>query len=348
MSAESAVKTYAGLISTEVLAGWLERLAQTATLIAPREVEGVLLFRRVQHAADIARLHGAVRPVLPLKEVFFPPTESLFTVEKIGKQVKITETLPEGPQVVFGVRPCDARGAKVMDALYLETPPSDPYYARRRENTTLIGLACQDLGETCFCTRLGGSPDDPRDVDLMLTEMGDGYGVQVITDKGQALLDGIGDDLIEIDAGQEGMETARYPGMVEEGLRSIDWPAHFSDNYWEEMSERCLSCRICAYVCPTCRCFAVRDEAVPGSNGNSRYERVRCWDSCAGVAYRRIAGGHNPRPEKSQRLRNRFFCKFDYYPQQYGPLACTGCGRCIDYCPVNIDITEVIDNLIGK
>jgi ferredoxin len=123
------------------------------------------------------------------------------------------------------------------------------------------------------------------------------------------------------------------------------WPKKFEDTFWAEMSERCLSCRICAYVCPTCRCFDVRDEPVLTDNGKNQFERIRCWDSCAGSVYRRIAGGHNPREANGERLRNRFMCKFYYYPEQYGPTACTGCGRCIEYCPVNIDITEVISHL---
>jgi L-lactate utilization protein LutB len=86
----------------------------------------------------------------------------------------------------------------------------------------------------------------------------------------------------------------------------------------------------------------VRDEALPASNGGRDYERIRCWDSCAGEVYRRIAGGHNPREAKGERLRNRFLCKFYYFSEQYGPTACTGCGRCIQSCPVNIDITEVL------
>jgi Fe-S oxidoreductase len=89
----------------------------------------------------------------------------------------------------------------------------------------------------------------------------------------------------------------------------------------------------------------VRDEALPAAG---QYERIRCWDSCAGENYRRIAGGHRPRAEKGERLRNRFECKFYYYPEQYGlseTVACTGCGRCVDACPVNIDITEVLTEL---
>jgi ferredoxin len=89
----------------------------------------------------------------------------------------------------------------------------------------------------------------------------------------------------------------------------------------------------------------VRDEALPSSNGARAYERIRCWDSCMRDTYRQIAGGHNPRQAKADRLRNRVFCKFHYYPQQYGVTACTGCGRCIDACPVNIDMTEILTHL---
>jgi L-lactate utilization protein LutB len=89
----------------------------------------------------------------------------------------------------------------------------------------------------------------------------------------------------------------------------------------------------------------VRDEAISESKGGNEFERIRCWDTCTSEAYRRIAGGHNPRAAKGQRLRNRFFCKFYYYPAQYGPMACTGCGRCVELCPVNIDITEVLSHL---
>jgi Fe-S-cluster-containing hydrogenase component 2 len=123
------------------------------------------------------------------------------------------------------------------------------------------------------------------------------------------------------------------------------WLEHFNAAYWQATAERCLSCRLCAYVCPTCRCFIIRDEPQdqPG-----QYLRLRCWDACPGENYRRLAGGHRPRTQKGERLRNRFFCKFYYYSEQYGldaAVACTGCGRCIDVCPVNIDITEVLSDL---
>jgi ferredoxin len=126
---------------------------------------------------------------------------------------------------------------------------------------------------------------------------------------------------------------------------SDEWETLFKDAYWQRVSERCLSCRTCTFVCPTCRCFDVRDEVVTRRPGEQVFERLRAWDACTSATYRRIAGGHNPRPTQEHRLRNRFYCKFMYYPQDFGPLGCVGCGRCIEACPVDIDILEVIETV---
>jgi ferredoxin len=178
-------------------------------------------------------------------------------------------------------------------------------------------------------------------MDVIVYPVEGGYQVRVLTEKGEQLWQSEGGKMKD-----EWPEAAvsRDPQFAIPEKDS--WPAQFDDTFWAEMSERCLSCRICAYVCPTCRCFDVRDEAVQTDNGSNQFERIRCWDSCAGTTYRQIAGGHNPRVAKGERLRNRFMCKFYYYPEQYGPTACTGCGRCVDACPVNIDITEVIQHLM--
>ena len=336
------------VISVAALHTWLDALAREKVLIAPKEEAGVLLYRRVGKAAEITFPgKDALRPVTPIKEAFFPSTERLLLIERLPaeetggpRRIRMSESLPDEEQVIFGVRPCDASGLRVLDAAFLDQSPPDPYYKRRRERSTLIGLACPEMGPTCFCKSVGGGPDDANDVDLMLYEVEGGYAARPVSKKGTLLLEGV--ELIET-KGDPPRSALMDPVPIPDMLA---WPPHFQDTFWGQMAERCLSCRLCAYVCPTCRCFDVRDEALPGEDGRELYERVRCWDSCAGEPYRRIAGGHNPRAEKGQRLRNRFFCKFHYYPQQYGPAACTGCGRCIDVCPVNIDITEVLSHLV--
>ena len=332
------------LISQIELETWLDGIANARTLIAPRHVSGIMLYRQVAKSKEIA-WHGqapgssnAFRPLLSVKEIFFPQTERLFTIQKTGQEIHLKEAFPDWETVVFGDRPCDARGVKLRDALFLYTNPVDAFYARLRENTTLIGLACKELGPTCFCTSVGGAPDDSHDVDIMLYETDGGYLAEAVTEKGRFLIPS-GEWKETTASPKQAMDSGQFP-VPKKGK----WPEHFNDEYWMRMSERCLSCRACAYVCPTCRCFAVRDEELaPGE-----FERIRCWDSCAGENYRRVAGGHKPRAEKGERLRNRFFCKYYYYPEQYGlstTSACTGCGRCIEVCPVGVDITEVLMDL---
>ncbi len=323
-------------ISRPELAAWLDALAADMTLIAPREVEGVLLYRPVRASGEVC--WDGIRPALSAKEFFFPPTERLFEIRKRGAQVTLTETLPEGRAALFGVRPCDARGLLTLDALFLKHAPADPYYARRRANTVLVGLACRAMGPTCFCTSMGGAPDDSAGMDVMLYETETGYQVRAVTERGAALLP----------PGWTPTDESPPPSARSESVfplpRCAAWLTRFEDEYWQRTAERCLSCRVCAYVCPTCRCFIVRDEALDAG----RFERIRCWDACTGENYRRVAGGHRPRAQAGERLRNRMFCKFYYYPEQYDlgeTPACTGCGRCVDSCPVNIDITEVLSDL---
>mgnify|MGYP000418667976 CR=1 FL=1 len=323
------------IIKRKDLAQLLDAVAAERTLIAPRNVDGVSLYRPVEDSTHV--VWDYIRPTLSAKEAFFPATERLLTIKKTGQDIELNQTLPEGQQVIFGLRPCDARGILALDAVFLDKEPVDSYYQERRQNTTLIGLACEEMGETCFCTTMGSAPNDPSGMDIMLTPVDSGFELQAYSDKGTLFL------------GDLGLQIEKIAPVNPQS--AIDFPqptgsaSKFNFQYWVEMSERCLSCRVCAYVCPTCRCFDVRDEALAGNGGGDEFERIRCWDSCAGEIYRRVAGGHNPRAAKAQRMRNRFQCKIYYYPQQYGPLACTGCGRCIDSCPVNIDITEIMDHL---
>jgi ferredoxin len=274
-----------------------------------------------------------------VKEYFLPSTHVILSIKSESGDIKIEEPLLEEERVVFGLRPCDAKALRVLDALFLEEEPVDPYYAERRERTTLIGLACQEMGEECFCTSLGLAPDDPSDVDLMLVETEEAYVVQTVTEKGEAILDGLSlrDTREALPESETAVREEKTPILGADA-----WPLHFQDAYWAHLADRCLSCRLCTYVCPTCRCFDVRDYETPGRD----IKRLRAWDSCLAENYRRIAGGHNPRPTKVERLRNRFYCKFCYYPRDFGPVACVGCGRCIAKCPVNVDIVEVLEDVV--
>lgn len=322
---------------------WLDDLVEKQyTVIAPRMVKDELLYRTVASSAEIE--FDFERTALSPKTFFLPDTQVILEVEKRDSKVALSEPEMAGEQVIFGLRPCDARGLQSLDALLLDRPPPDAYYAERRERTTLVGLACPQMWDDCFCTSLGSGPDDASGVDLMLYEGEEEtrYWVLVNTDKGRALLDRLEAEETELEAPASDASSETVPVLPPE-----EWGARFDDVYWQRLADRCLSCHACTYVCPTCRCFDVRDETMASGPGYSHIQRLRAWDSCLAVAYRRIAGGHNPRPSKALRLRNRYYCKFCYSPLDFNTVACVGCGRCIEACPVGIDIAEMLGDVGG-
>jgi sulfhydrogenase subunit beta (sulfur reductase) len=323
-------------LTCEQVSSLIDELAAKTSVIAPCTQDGITRFQRINRSAEID--WQAARPLLPAKALFFPQTERLLEIERqsAGRQTRLRETYSDEDMVLVGVRPCDARGLRALDAVFIETDPVDAHYSRRRARATLIGLACPALGPTCFCTSVGLAPDEPGDVDLMLSQADDGYMACPITPAGEALLAGL-------DGGQP---HPRQPFPAQPCCPPPEpqaWQTVFHHPVWETFSERCLSCRLCAYLCPACRCFDIRDETQAAPDGHLVSERLRCWDSCTSPRYRRIAGGHDSRPEAAQRLRNRLMCKFDYFPLQYGALGCTGCGRCVEHCPAGIDLREVLD-----
>ena len=174
------------ILSRENLNTWLDGLAAQHVLIAPHlEAQGVF-YRPVQRAQEVAWQAG--RPALSAKEFLFPSSERLLKGERRGPDVRLEGSPSAVPQVLFGLRPCDARGIRILDAAFLDTPPIDCQYASRRENTLLLGLACRSMGPSCFCTAMGLAPDDPRDMDVMFTDRGPTLAVQARTPRGEALI----------------------------------------------------------------------------------------------------------------------------------------------------------------
>ncbi|MGD2142982.1 MAG: 4Fe-4S dicluster domain-containing protein [Anaerolineae bacterium] len=322
------------------LRAWLDGLAKEFDLVAPRDVEGHVLYRSAESSDEIVFEYE--RPEISPKEYVLPDTEVILRIEQQGKDVMLEEGLSDHRQVLFGLRPCDAHGLAVVDALFLEEEPVDKIYQHHRERTVLVGLACPEMWEGCFCTSLGGGPGDATHLDVLLREVDEGYAVEAVTQKGAALLSNL---RAEERQGEPSAPAAGDPVPV---TPPDEWRPQFKDGMWRRHGERCLSCRICTYVCPTCRCFDVADRVVEVHPGVTRVERIRVWDACTSTNYRRVAGGHNPRAAKTDRLRNRFFCKFCYYPEDFGPTGCVGCGRCIVSCPVGIDITEVMEDMAER
>src|SRR4030042_279818 len=243
-------------ISKKDLLSWLGRLIEDHDLVAPTRVKDLTLFKKVSQVKDI--VFDFQNTTLSPKEFFFPASETLFCVERKDGQVELIPAEVERETVVFGMRPCDAKGIAILDLPYLEDP-ADTLYRQHSDKTTLIGLSCLTACPECFCTSMGRGPDDTSNLDIMLTKMEDGYVVQVVTEKGKALLP---DEMLATAEVSPPPAPSLSPvpsdGITEKMRQAFD------DPYWGRLADRCIHCNMCSYVCPTCYCFDVRDYTSKG------------------------------------------------------------------------------------
>jgi ferredoxin len=253
------------------------------------------------------------------------------------------------PTVIFGVHTCDMNGIMLYDKVFAEGF-RDEHYMERRAQIYIIGVEClHPCDEASFCKDMGTLTAPPI-YDLHMTEMDGHYLVDTGTEKGERLLQ---ENLYVQMAQKEDIQrlgqvlSAKWPRFRMRLKVSKDQtPSLLALGYkakiWEQLGERCLACGSCTNVCPTCFCFDVQDTLDINMQDG---ERARIWDSCQLREFALVAGGHNFRGKKSERVRHRVMRKGKYIKQVHGMLGCTGCGRCERACLVNITIPGTINGL---
>lgn len=335
----------AKLVFKQDLGKLLEQWARVYRVLVPlREKESTHFAR--WDGKDTSFLAWYRNTAIPPKESFLPNLEELFRYQKgqDGYQLEVPP-VDNQPRLVFAIRACDASALSLLDKAF-QDGVADPYYLPRRQNTLLVGLTCTRPYDTCFCTSLGGEPAGTRNMDIMLTDIGEAYLIEVASENGAALLAKT-TGLTEANAAaplkaKATRDAARTKVTRQVNISDIDKRllAVFEDKeFWQQVAAKCTSCGTCTFLCPTCYCFDMVDVAAKGSG-----RRQRCWDSCQFTIYTQMPA-ENPREEKWRRVRQKVAHKYEFFPMLFGTIGCTGCGRCIRQCPVNWDISQVV-NLI--
>ena len=324
---------------------FLQSLMVEYDLFAPVQLaEGVAVFKKIDRPDEVD--FSSSNTQKPAKEVFFPQSETMFRYEKTGKQHQVTSTEEvERKRVILGARPCDIQAVSLIDQVFSGKEYTDVYYVNKRKATTIIGMACDHPLSTCFCSSMKGGPFHREGSDLFLIDLGEAYLVELLTEKGKTfqknkfLKEALAKDINSAKEVEE-KATPKTDGSLPVAGIEKRLDQMLESPFWERVQEKCIGCRICTYLCPTCHCFDIVDEAL-----TNKGQRVRNWDSCLSSLYSQETSGHNPRPTNRERTRQRIMHKFNYFPKNFDRIACVGCGRCIIYCPVNFDIRQTIKEI---
>jgi ferredoxin len=297
---------------------------------------------RLERRADGARFGYAVGPH-SWKRYLFPPRIRLWRARAADAVEE--EPLDETPLAFIGVRSCELHAIEIQDRVFTGGRVVDRDYAARRAGAFLVAVNCFEPAATCFCTSMGTGPRATGGYDLALTELLDGehrFLAEAGTERGEEVLAELpslaaGDaDLAAAEASVDGAVAKMSRSMEAWDLRDL-LARSLEHPRWDDVAKRCLTCGNCTLVCPTCFCTAVEDE----TDLSGEASRWRVWDTCFSFDYSYIHGG-SVRPSGRSRYRQWLTHKLGTWHDQFGSSGCVGCGRCIAWCPVGIDITEEV------
>jgi len=355
----------ARFLQVDDLGGLIDALrSQGYTVVGPTIDQGAIVYREISSAAALPRgwtdeqQPGVYRltqrednayfgfSVGPhsWKQFFFPPRTTLTTADRTADGWEFGDVEQAAPRyALLGVRACELAAIAVQDRVFLEGSYIDPVYQARRDGALIVAVNCTQAAQTCFCTSMGTGPRCTAGFDLALTEIESGFLIEIATDAGQAIADLLPTNAVE-EPQQASAAVARQKAvdqitrrMDTSGIRDL-LMTNLNHARWDDVAARCLSCSNCTMVCPTCFCASVNE--VTDLQGD-HVERERVWDSCFQLNFSYISGGA-VRDQIRSRYRQWLTHKLATWIDQFGTSGCVGCGRCITWCPVGIDLTAEV------
>jgi len=347
------------------LQGLLDALiARGFTVIGPTIDQGAIVYGEIRTVADLPQgwtdvqepgryrlerrsddaCFGFVVGPHSWKRYLFPPRINVAEAEQTESGWVMRTPPDDVPKVAFlGVRACELAAMRVQDRVFLGGPYVDPIYQARRESVFIVAVNCTQAGANCFCTSMETGPECRSGFDLALTEITAGFEVLAGSDEGRDLLSALPTRAIQ-ERERESASAARAQAVtqISKELDTTDIRDLLLENLnharWSDVAERCLSCTNCTMVCPTCFCSSVHDVS---ELGGTSVARERQWDSCFNLDFSLMNGGF-VRNDIRSRYRQWLTHKLASWIDQFGSSGCVGCGRCITWCPVGIDLTEEV------
>jgi NAD(P)H-flavin reductase/formate hydrogenlyase subunit 6/NADH:ubiquinone oxidoreductase subunit I len=333
------------------------------TVVGPTIADGAILYDEIRGATDLPigwhdeqapgryrltesgddRVFGYAVGPASWKRFTFPARVPIGRARREGEQVTFEPMEPDAPALAFvGVRGCELAALAVQDRVLMDGPVVDPDYAARRRAALIIAVECTVAGSTCFCTSMGTGPEVATEAaDIVLTEIDEGFLVRTGTDAGRAIVDRLPVQSAFGELEERGRAAvAQVRTTIGDPVDVQGLPGrllqHLEDPRWAEVAERCLACANCTLVCPTCFCTSVTQRSdLDGTESVAE----RTWDSCFSGDFAKVAGG-DFRARREDRYRQWLTHKFSTWVDQFGTFGCVGCGRCITWCPVGIDVRE--------
>lgn len=336
-------------IALDKIDSLFDAIAEKQTLYIPVDREdGAAEYKKYESGM---KMSNALNTLRSAKDFFFPQTENLVEFKMEGKQIEVKDIREEYEDfVIFGVRACDARSFTILDKVYL-VDPVDSFYKNRRDHGVVVTMACTRPSETCFCSAFGIDPTAPEG-DVSCWNDGSYIYFEANTEKGKAFVDSVASLLEDGDASSLEKvkdETKRILSLLPlsnlstESFGGDKLNEYFNSEKWAELSESCIGCGTCTFVCPTCQCYDIKD-----FDTGHGIKRFRCWDSCMYSDFTKMAHG-NSRLTQLERFRQRFMHKLVYFPaNNNGEFGCVGCGRCLSRCPISMNIVKVMKALEVK